>query len=192
MRKFKKNGGMTIVEFMVVVVVIGLLVAYVAVEIGKSKARVRDSKRIFDLREIKDALEAYSGDNKHYPVTGSPEEGYFWYTACDSGYKNWEKTGKDNWIPELLAKKYLEKMPLDPKRKESIAPMKHFSDSNPDSQKSTFCYIYRSDGKDYKVAAHCAMERDPIYEGNPFYKGANTWFCGPYSIALYTPGAYKW
>ncbi|HOD01259.1 MAG TPA: prepilin-type N-terminal cleavage/methylation domain-containing protein [bacterium] len=73
--KTNKNErkGFTLIEMLVVVALIGILAGVVinVINIPKTQARSRDSKRIGDLKRIQTALELYFAENRKYPVSTS-------------------------------------------------------------------------------------------------------------------------
>jgi len=84
------------------------------------------TRRLKDLKKIAEALELFYKKHGHYPVS----EGF------DGLHTAWGKSGKD-WIKGLVPN-YLESLPRDPRKND-----------NPKKQ-----YLYRSNGKDYKLIAH--------------------------------------
>jgi len=65
----KKQKGFTLIEMILVTVIIGILAGVVitVIDIPRTQARSRDSKRIGDLKRIQTALELYFADNRAYP-----------------------------------------------------------------------------------------------------------------------------
>jgi hypothetical protein len=84
--------------------------------------------RMNDFLQLGDALERYYRDAGHYPVSHNPE-GQDWVGI------GWGD-GSENWIPELVPR-YLSRLPRDPRD----TTIKHAQ------------YIYRSDGRDFKLIA---------------------------------------
>lgn len=83
-------------------------------------------KRFVDLTMIKKALERYYQNNQKYPISS----GY------DGLYTKWGKEGK-NWI-KGLSPKYIKSLPRDPR---------NINDGGKQ-------YLYKSNGKDYKLIVH--------------------------------------
>ena len=83
-------------------------------------------KRYKALTLIKEALEKYFKTHGSYPVS----------SGFDGLYTKWGKSGK-NWIKDL-SPKYIKNLPRDPR-----------NTNNANEQ-----YIYKSNGKDYKLLAH--------------------------------------
>ena len=88
-----KRKGFTLIEMLVVIALIGILAGVVisVINIPKTQARSRDSKRAGDIKRIQTALELYFADKRKYPVSTS--------------WKNVQN------IPELLP--YIDPMPVD-------------------------------------------------------------------------------
>jgi prepilin-type N-terminal cleavage/methylation domain-containing protein len=63
-----KNSGLTLVELMVVITIIGLLSAIVYANFGDVRKQARDKVRMTDLKEIQLALELYKSQNSQYPT----------------------------------------------------------------------------------------------------------------------------
>jgi prepilin-type N-terminal cleavage/methylation domain-containing protein len=78
------NRGLTIVELVLVMAIIGILASVTigALNIPKQLGRARDSQRKSDLRAIQSALEFYRADNSAYPT-----KPVFDATACNTQFK---------------------------------------------------------------------------------------------------------
>ena len=99
----KGKSGFSLVEIMIVVLIIGTLSTIVFVNVGKSKARARDSIRLSDMKTLVYALEMHFNEYGHYP--GQTFEG-----VSNSG----EMIGdNDGPIEECLAP-YVKYIPADP------------------------------------------------------------------------------
>ncbi len=70
-RPYKNQRGLTLVEILVVVAVIGTLAGVLLnlLDIPGTQAEARDASRVSDLKEIQVALELYYSDNGTYPAT---------------------------------------------------------------------------------------------------------------------------
>jgi len=91
MRKFLKNislsGGFTLIELLVIISIIGVLSSIVLASLNTSRVKARDTKRIADLRTIRNALELYYNTKGHYPPAGAE-----FYVISNS----------TSWIPGLV------------------------------------------------------------------------------------------
>ncbi|MGH7196791.1 MAG: type II secretion system protein [Candidatus Saccharimonadales bacterium] len=63
------SAGYTIVEFIVVIAVIGILAALAFTGITNSQARARDAERVADMNTLHSRLEEYHNDKGGYPNT---------------------------------------------------------------------------------------------------------------------------
>ncbi len=179
-----KRIGFTLIELLVVVAVIGLLASIVLVSFSGVRGKGRDSRRMQDLREVQKAVELYFDKYGSYPNTGGQ-----WWSWCNAWTGNKDIAGSNGWIPNT-APEFIGSLPLDPLRGTSRGAL-----TGPTGQTDSvqFCYIYQSNGVDYKIAAHCAAETGPRNSGDAFYKGFDGgWSCGNYSFALWSPGAQSW
>lgn len=60
--------GFTVLEFLVVVTIIGILIAIVLVSLDLSRQRARDNRRISRLQNVSVALEQFYTDCRTYPI----------------------------------------------------------------------------------------------------------------------------
>ncbi len=61
------NKGFTLVELLVVISIVSLLNSVVLTGIKNARASARDSRRISDIRQIRNALELYKSSQGYYP-----------------------------------------------------------------------------------------------------------------------------
>ncbi len=80
-RRLAADAGVTLVEMMVVVVIIGLVTAVVVINVLPAQDRARVEKARADVRMIEQALELYRLDRSTYP---SVDEGLVALTATDA------------------------------------------------------------------------------------------------------------
>ncbi|MFN4212442.1 MAG: type II secretion system protein [Microgenomates group bacterium] len=144
--------GFTLIEILVVATIIGLLAAGGIVSYSQFSKQSRDAKRKADLEQIRAALEMYRSNNSTYPTTGGA-----WWGAC-TNYGSHQDTGTNGYVPNL-APTYIQKLPHDPRENQSFSPCY--------SAAST-CYLYISNGVDYKLLAHCGLESN-ISSNDPYY-----------------------
>ena len=186
----RKTNGFTLIELLIVISILGVLstVVLVAVNPAKRSGQARDAQRKMALNQVSKALETYYIDHSQYPSTvGDPFNE--WYGYCEA-YGSKDTSGANGWVPDL-APDYIKTLPLDPKRNENRNSQMKNEGANT-TLAYTFCYIYKSDGQDYKIAAHCGAESEPANAGDKFYKGHDGWSCGNWHYAIWTKGAQLW
>ena len=133
----EKKKGFTLIELLVVIAIIGVLASTVLASLNKARAKARDARRRVDLKQVFTALEFYYDANNAYPSTIVGV--LLWWGNC-SAYGSHDITGANGWVPNL-APTYIPVLPLDPR------------------YNSTFgCYLYNSNGTDYKLLAHQTTE----------------------------------
>lgn len=175
-RKFKENNhrqsksltGFTLIELLVVVAIFGMLVSVTFVSFVSARQKQRDVVRRSDLKQVAHALELYASSYQIYPSTGGA-----WWGACAT-YGSHGVSGADGWTPSV-APSFIPSLPLDPKQLGNDG-----------------CYLYNSNGADYKLLAHLTMERDcpPMPASDSMYDPARSG--GQCTVAIYTSGAANW
>lgn len=149
----------TLVELLVVIAIIGLLSTVAMVSLDSARVNSRNATRKANLIQISKSLELYYSVNGEYPNTGLG----IWRGACANagGYPD---TGAGAWIPNFSS--YMSFLPHDP----NTNKVNLKSDSETCQTASGWnCYIYTSNGIDYKVEAHCTPEgvmsaTDPFFD----------------------------
>jgi len=68
-RTSRHQGGFSLLEIMVVVVIIGILVATIAPNLFGETERARLTRVKVDIAALEDAIERYKMENFHYPTT---------------------------------------------------------------------------------------------------------------------------
>jgi len=186
-----KQKGFTLIELLVVISIISLLASVILVALTGARSKARDTKRRADLRQLATALELYYNDNRNYPCTGqagaancpvplgSHTSNSWWGANCSSYNDGGTITtsGADGYIPNL-APTYVSALPIDPKWQ------------NPGN-----CYIYESDGYNYKLMAFNTVESvvpntDTMWD--PRYGIGGISGSVPNTYSVYTPGAKAW
>lgn len=92
-----KRQGFTLIELLVVIAIIGLLSTLAVVALGSARVKVRDTKRLSDLTQLRSVLELYYADHNEYPAgsgielgTGSAmclnTNGFMDSAGCDNPY----------------------------------------------------------------------------------------------------------
>ncbi len=169
-----RQAGFTLIELMVVIAIIAILVTITLMVYGRVIRSARISKRAQDLAEIEKALGLYSSKNESYPTTNGD-----YRSECNS----WGGYAADNVVPGLVPE-FIKAFP---------------SDLAMNAAANTACYVYWSDGNEYKlmdlnvtdmVATDFADNknlRDPARDG-----GANSCLVDGTDYAawaVYSPGA---
>jgi general secretion pathway protein G len=67
----KKEGGFTLLELLIVIVIIGILALLIIPNITSAPKKARDTQRKTDLKAIQKGLEEYFISNNAYPVSAS-------------------------------------------------------------------------------------------------------------------------
>jgi general secretion pathway protein G len=101
-RSFRHQGGFTLIEIMVVILIIGLLALMVVPRLRGVADRAKRTKAQADIQELKQALDRYYLDNGSYPTT---DQGLQALVTPPTGGRlpsNYEQGG------------YIEKLPNDP------------------------------------------------------------------------------
>lgn len=161
-----KGQGFTLIELLVVIAIIGLLASVVLVSLNSARSKARDTKRRADLNQVAKALELYYDTNNAYPSTGGS-----WWGTCAT-YGSHGLSGPNGWVPNL-APTYVSTLPRDPR------------ENGPGG-----CYLYRSDGNNYKLLAHQTTESIcPVPSTDPMYDAVRAGQC---TFTVFSPGASGW
>lgn len=124
-RTHSLDKGFTLIELLVVIAIIGALSSIVVASLAAARDRANDAKRLTDIRAVQTALELYASTYNSYPSTGN-----LWSSKCSS----WPDRGNGNVIPGLVPT-YIPLVPSDPAM---------------DATNNSCCYVYRSNGTNYK------------------------------------------
>lgn len=154
--------GFTLIELLVVISIIGLLASIILASLNTARAKARDARRRTDLQQISKALEFYFDANNSYPTTSGA-----WWGNC-SAYGSKGTSGSDGWVPNV-APTYISVLPLDPRPNGAGG-----------------CYLYNSNGTDYKLLAHLTTESVcPVPNTDTMFDPKRPNAC---TFAVYTPG----
>lgn len=173
--------GFTLIELLVVIAIIGLLSSVILASLTTARRKARDARRISDMKQIQTALELYFDANGSYP---NPNGGVQWRSEC-SAAGAWSNSARDSVIPGIVPT-YMSTFPSDPSM--SIAA-------------STCCYLYLSNGTDYKFLDHDCSEInyasqptlvDPRRDGVAGTDSCTVDGSGIWSWAFWTRGAICW
>ncbi len=96
------QGGFTLLEILVVLVILGILASIIVPKIMKRPEEARRTKAKIDIKAIETALNLYRLDNGVYPSTEQGLETLVTKPTTGVIPKNWEEEG------------YLDKTPKDP------------------------------------------------------------------------------
>ena len=98
----RAQGGFTLIEIMVVVVILGILASVVVPRIMDNPDKARMVKAKNDVQAIKGALDLYKLDNFNYPSTDQGLQALVSKPSGSPEAKNWKQGG------------YLDALPKDP------------------------------------------------------------------------------
>lgn len=148
------------------IAIIGILASVVLASLNAARLKARNTARIFQLAQVKKALELYYDDYGAYPTTSGG-----WYTDCSAGWAASGGLSPNNIIPGLVPK-YVARITSDPK----------FVSGGGSS-----CTIYISDSKDYKFFYWDLLDSSPgashfDYSGYPAFRDAHWDGGGTYCV----------
>jgi len=98
----RSNGGFTLIEIMMVVVIIGILAALIIPNVVGRDDQARATAVRNDIRAVANALDMYKMDNTQYPSTDQGLEALVTKPTGTPEPKNYNPDG------------YLKKLPVDP------------------------------------------------------------------------------
>ena len=98
----RRQSGFTLIEFMVVVVILGILAALVVPQVMSRPDQAKVTVAQGDIKAIAAALDMYRLDNHVYPSTQQGLEALVKKPSGMPAAKNWNKDG------------YLKRLPVDP------------------------------------------------------------------------------
>ncbi len=99
-RQAPRQGGFTLIEVMVVIVILGVLASLIVPRVMSRPDEARAVAARQDIASLKQALRLYKLDNLHYPSTSQGLRALVERPAGEPAPKNW--------------KPYLERLPADP------------------------------------------------------------------------------
>jgi general secretion pathway protein G len=101
-RMHKAQGGFTLIEILVVVVILGILASIIVPKIMTRPEEAKRTKAKMDIKAIETALNLYRLDNDVYPSTEQGLEALVTEPTTGVIPRNWKEDG------------YLDKVPKDP------------------------------------------------------------------------------
>lgn len=104
----KKQRGFSLIEIMVVIVIMGLLLSYVAPKVFQNVEKAQQQKVQADFSSIKTALASYRLDNFVYPTSEQGLEALVTKPTIAPEPRGWRSEG------------YLDKIPQDPWQREYL------------------------------------------------------------------------
>ena len=128
-KRRRNEDGLTLVELMVVIVIIGLLATIVALNVLPSGDRARTEKAKADIATIEQGLELYKLQNTNYPTTS---QGLTALTAAPAGLADPSR---------YQAGGYIKKLPNDPWNKPYLY-------ASPGTHGAADIWTLGADGKD--------------------------------------------
>lgn len=146
--------GFTLIELLVVVSIIGVLAAVVFNSLTAARAKSRDTVRYGELVQLRTAINRYYTENGSYPSTGG-----IWFASNPGTPPVYQSGIAGDWIPGLVSSGMIPVLPKDPQGLPSVVC----------AGTETMSYLYRSNGLDYKLLSHCAVEGTYPTASSPFY-----------------------
>ncbi|HEY9583515.1 MAG TPA: type II secretion system protein [Candidatus Paceibacterota bacterium] len=179
---WKLTKGFTLIELLVVISIIGLLSSVVLASLKSARAKAKDSKRIQTLASIRNALELYHSSNNSYPQNFSAQNTMILWGNCattPAGVDNSYSNPGPSWITGL-SPTYISQLPS----------------GDPNNPQYLGCYLYGSDGVDYKLSNLNAMEASCTQPSSNYtnFPCANSIFGGTNTRTgtINTAGAQSW
>ncbi|MBI9084281.1 MAG: type II secretion system major pseudopilin GspG [Desulfobacterales bacterium] len=107
---FFAQGGFTLIELMVVIVILGILAMYIAPKIMGRPDEARQVKARMDIASLETTLKLYKLDNGTYPTTEQGLQALISKPDSGPGSRNWREGGylekskvpKDPWGNEFI------------------------------------------------------------------------------------------
>jgi prepilin-type N-terminal cleavage/methylation domain-containing protein len=165
----KNTHGFTLVELLVAIAIIGVLSSIVIASMNGARRNSDYLKRVADLGQVKLALTNYQLKYGRYPTTGG---GWSGYGSC---WVSGSATGNINYIPLLVTERLIARLPVDIRSTATCT--------------NEITYIYRSDGRDYKLIAHSAPDVTIAISKNPEMRDPVR---PNHAYGFWTPGAATW
>lgn len=101
-KRNNSESGMTLIEIMVVVIILGILATMVFTRVAGRTDQARRTKAVVEIRSIQNALELFRVDNGFYPSTEQGIDALVMMPSTGQVALNYNEEG------------YLDKVPYDP------------------------------------------------------------------------------
>ncbi len=109
-RQIMGQGGFTLIELMVVVIILGILASLVVPKIMEEPGKAKQAKARIQIASLETALKLYKLDNGRYPTTEQglealvqmPETGMIPKKWRDGGYLEKGKLPQDPWKNDFV------------------------------------------------------------------------------------------
>ena len=152
-----RRKGFTLVELLIVISIMAVIAAIMLATLQTARGKARDANRYESLIQIRNALNRYYSDFGAYPAT--PNQ---WYSSepGDANFSN----NSGNWIPGLVSSGMIGSLPRDPQG--GLSANTVCATAVP---AFTRAFVYKSDGKEYKLISLCALEGALLTPTNTFY-----------------------
>ncbi len=95
--------GFTLIELVVVISILAILSGVLVPRVTNHMKSARDSRRLADIKAIRNAVEQYYLDKGSFPIANT-----------NSAYGGWDVSNDGDFITVLRDYGYLEQMPVDP------------------------------------------------------------------------------
>lgn len=162
----RAERGFTLVELVISVTIIAVLASVVTASVSQARSNARNKARLADIEQIRLGLEVYKQVYGEYPV----QNDWRGTTPGCSGTGDDPSTSIPGLTPNIMTS-----LPRDPRPIDDDG-----------------CYIYRSDGTDYKVVANGTVEGDPLEPGDENARYPVGCGAAENSYAVYSGGAACW
>lgn len=167
-----RHHGFTLIELLVVIAIIGILSAVVMISMNDARKKARDTARMADLAQIRNALELYYTANGYYPPS-----------PCGWDCNGYDYSYNATWttLGTYLAP-YISTLPKDPLNTGNCPPWNTgcytFAYGNVGKTTYPGAYDLTAQLEDTKSPFRCAVKQYHFMFGN------SPW-CGSYSSQIY-------
>lgn len=155
----KIKQGFTLIELLIALALVTLILRFTILSYINTTRSAREARRKADLEQLRGALEQYKSVNGLYPLTGAQggaTPGTYGMCTCTDPLNcpsggPFDYSGATGYIPNL-APNYIQRLPKDP-RENNAASSKCTNHTS-----GVPCYLYKSNGYQYKLIAYCGVE----------------------------------